>query len=68
MKIRFYNGYELKRVPSGLRFFDVGTIGRKWVKIKESPSDRWMRISVKNWEQIKQAPRFEIIPQQENPS
>ena len=47
MTIRFYNAYELPSVPAGHRYFRVGTIGYKWVKIKEAHAPHWKRIPLK---------------------
>ena len=61
MLISFYNAYELRNVPAGHRMFKVGTVGYKWVKIKEAHAPYWNRISVKKWEEIKQLKTFKII-------
>jgi hypothetical protein len=59
--VRFYNAYELRNVPAGHRYFRVGTIGYKWVKIKESHAPHWKRISLKKWQEIQQLNTFKII-------
>ena len=61
MLISFYNAYELRNVPAGQRMFKVGTVGYKWVKIKEAHAPHWKRIPLKKWQEIQQLKTFKII-------
>lgn len=61
MIVQFYNAYQMRRVPCGVRRFVVKRVGHKWVQLKESNSPRWTRIKRKVWNEIMECPTFKII-------
>ena len=66
----FYNDHtRVKREASGYRCFEVGVIGYKWVKIRNSilyshKDNHWRKIRRSTWDNIVNGNSFKLIEEQ----
>ena len=67
----FYNDdNRVKREPSGYRQFEVGVIGYKWVKIRNSilfshKDNHWARIKRSTWDNIMNSKSFKTVEEKQ---